>query len=492
MNLRLYNTLTGKKEIFQPLNPPFVGLYVCGPTVYNEVHLGNCRTFTMFDIVYRYLTFLGYKVRYVRNITDVGHLTDDADEGEDKIAKRARLEQLEPMEVVQKYTNAFHRVMDELNNLPPSIEPTATGHLIEQIEMIKILIDKGFAYHVNGSVYFDVKKYDAAYRYGILSGRVLDELISGTRELDGQDEKLSPLDFALWKKAYPSHIMRWPSPWGEGFPGWHIECSAMSTKYLGQTFDIHGGGIDLKFPHHECEIAQGTAAHNHPPVRYWLHSNMLTINGTKMSKSLGNSVLPAELFSGNHPLLDSAYSPMTLRFAMLQTHYRSTMDLSNDALKAAQKGYRKLINGLIVSQKLSFTPSELNPKQIEQAEKAISTIFEGLNDDFNTAKAIAGLFDLLKKINSCFLGQIEPGAFGEELFNKMLTTYQSVVTQVLGLKEERPQNLIRALEFALDEYRAAKLAKDYSKVNQIRGFFKEMGLSLMDMKSGVGWAYSED
>ncbi len=491
-HLKVYNALSGQKELFQPLNPPFVGMYVCGPTVYNEVHLGNCRTFTTFDVIYRYLTFLGYKVRYVRNITDVGHLTDEGDEGEDKISKRARLEALEPMEIVQKYTNSFHRVMDELNNLPPSIEPTATGHLIEQIEIIKTLIAKGYAYESNGSVYFDVKKYDQAHRYGLLSGRVLDELMAGTRELDGQDEKRFSLDFALWKKATPAHIMRWPSPWSEGFPGWHIECSAMSTKYLGETFDIHGGGMDLKFPHHECEIAQCTAAHDHPPVRYWLHSNMLTINGTKMSKSLGNSVLPAELFTGNHPLLESAFSAMTLRFAMLQTHYRSTMDLSNPALKAAQKGYRKLINGLVVAKKLTYTPTELDPKQIESTQKIINTVFEGLNDDFNTAKAIAALFDLLKKINSCFLGQIPSGAFGKELFDNMIQTYINVIEQVLGLKEERPQNLSKAIDFALESYKSAKAEKDYPKVDQIRGFFKEMGLSLMDMKTGVGWAYSEE
>jgi cysteinyl-tRNA synthetase len=491
-SLKVYNSLSGQKEPFEPLNPPFVGMYVCGPTVYNEVHLGNCRTFTTFDIIYRYLSFLGYKVRYVRNITDVGHLTDDSDEGEDKIAKRARLESLEPMEIVQKYTNGFHRVMDELNNLPPSIEPTATGHLIEQIEIIKELIANGSAYVSNGSVYFDVKKFDQSHGYGKLSGRVIDELLSGTRDLDGQDEKKFALDFALWKKASPAHIMRWPSEWSEGFPGWHIECSAMSTKYLGKTFDIHGGGMDLKFPHHECEIAQATAANRCAPVRYWLHSNMLTLNGTKMSKSLGNSVLPAELFAGSHPLLEDAFSPMTLRFAMLQTHYRSTMDLSNAALKAAQKGYRKLINGLVVAKKITFAPSQTDSKQVESTQKIIASIFEGLNDDFNTAKAIASLFELLKKINSCFLGQIPSGAFGETLFQEMNQTYIAVVEQILGLKEERPQNLSKAIDFALESYKSAKSEKDYPKVDQIRGFFKEMGLTLMDMKSGVGWAYSED
>src|SRR5688572_29355072 len=336
MNQELYinNSLTRKKEKFIPINSPFVGLYVCGPTVYNDVHLGNLRTFMSFDVVYRYLTHIGYKVRYVRNITDVGHLVDDADEGEDKIAKRARLEQLEPMEIVQKYTNGFHEVTNAFNLIPPSIEPTATGHIVEQIEMTRQIIANGFAYEANGSVYFDVKKYSEKFPYGILSGRNIEELVSGTRDLDGQDEKRNPLDFALWKKAGPEHIMRWPSPWGEGFPGWHIECSVMSSKYLGVQFDIHGGGMDLKFPHHECEIAQNCAAHSHhTPVKYWLHGNMLTLNGKKMSKSEGNFFLPQDLLSGKHPLIDKAYSPSAVRFFFLQAHYGSTLDITMEGLQ---------------------------------------------------------------------------------------------------------------------------------------------------------------
>jgi cysteinyl-tRNA synthetase len=337
--LKVYNSLSSSKERFEPLNPPYVGMYVCGPTVYSDVHIGNLRSFLSFDIIYRYLEFLGYKVRYVRNITDVGHLENDADEGEDKIAKKAKLENLEPMEVVHKYTQGFHKVTSIFNLKPPSIEPSASGHIIEQIDLIQKILDAGLAYEINGSVYFDVMKYHEKTHYGILSGRVLEDLLAGTRELDGQDEKRSPLDFALWKKAAATHIMRWPSPWGDGFPGWHLECSSMSTKYLGKEFDIHGGGMDLKFPHHECEIAQCVAGYGVSPAKYWMHANMLTVNGQKMSKSLGNSFLPHQLFNGSHELLDKAYSPMTVRFFMLQTHYRSTLDLSNDALTAAAKGY---------------------------------------------------------------------------------------------------------------------------------------------------------
>ena len=337
--LYIHNTLTREKELFKPINPPFVGLYVCGPTVYSEVHLGNVRSFISFDIVYRYLQYLGYKVRYVRNITDVGHLVNDADEGEDKIAQKARLENLEPMEIVQKYTNNFHEVMQLFNTLSPSIEPTATGHIIDQIEMIKKIMANGWAYESKGSVYFDVKKYDEKYHYGVLSGRNIEELQNNTRALDGQEEKKNPLDFALWKKAEKGHIMRWPSPWSIGFPGWHLECSVMSTKYLGETFDIHGGGMDLTFPHHECEIAQSVGADGKNPVNYWMHGNMLTINGQKMSKSLGNAFTPYQLINGDHPLLEKGFSPMTIRFFMLQSHYSSTLDFSNEALKAAEKGF---------------------------------------------------------------------------------------------------------------------------------------------------------
>lgn len=347
------NSLTGKKEIFKPISPGFVGMYVCGPTVYNDVHLGNVRTFLTFDIVSRYFRFLGFKVRYVRNITDVGHLENDADEGEDKIAKKARLEQLEPMEVVKHYTEGFHEVMRQFNILPPSIEPSATGHIVEQINITQKLLDKGLAYESNGSVYFNVRKYNEENHYGILSGRNIEELMESGRELDNQNEKREKIDFALWKKASPYHIMRWPSPWGDGFPGWHIECTVMSTKYLGETFDIHGGGMDLKFPHHECEIAQGTGATGKAPVNYWLHSNMLTVNGQKMSKSLGNSFLPRELFAGTHKLLDKGYGPMAVRFFMLQSHYSSTLDFSNEALQAAEKGFKKLINALGLIKKWS-------------------------------------------------------------------------------------------------------------------------------------------
>ncbi len=343
MDLKIYNTLTRKKEEFKPLNPPFVGLYVCGPTVYGDAHLGHARPGITFDVLYRYLKYAGYKVRYVRNITDVGHLENDADEGEDKIAKKARLEQLEPMEVVFHYVRLYHKNMDELNVLRPNIEPQASGHILEQIEMIKKILDAGYAYEVNGSVYFDVKKYAEKYNYGKLSGRKIDDLLSTTRDLDGQSEKKNSFDFALWKKASPTHIMRWPSPWSDGFPGWHLECSVMSTKYLGEVFDIHGGGMDLLFPHHECEIAQSTAAQGKESVRYWMHNNLITINGQKMGKSLGNFITLDELFSGNHKALEQAYNPMTVRFFILQAHYRGTLDFSNEALKAAEKGFKRLM-----------------------------------------------------------------------------------------------------------------------------------------------------
>ena len=365
--LKIKNTLSRKKEVFEPINPPFVGMYVCGPTVYSDVHLGNCRTFISFDVIFRYLKHLGYKVRYVRNITDAGHLESDADSGEDKIAKKAKLEQLEPMEIVQRYTVDFHKVMDQFNVLPPSIEPTATGHIIEQIEMIKKIIENGYAYVVNGSVYFDVEKYAQENDYGELNGRKLEDLIANTRELGGQDEKRGPLDFALWIKAKPEHIMRWPSPWSVGFPGWHLECSAMSTKYLGEKFDIHGGGMDLIPTHHTNEIAQSRACNHTEPVNYWIHTNMLTVNGQKMSKSLGNSFLPHELFTGNHPLLDKGYSPMTVRFFMLQAHYSSTLDFSNDALNSAEKGYHRLMSAIVTLNKLqpSSETSNFNVQELK-------------------------------------------------------------------------------------------------------------------------------
>jgi cysteinyl-tRNA synthetase len=492
--LSVYNSLTKKKELFEPVNPPFVGMYVCGPTVYSDVHLGNLRTFLSFDIIYRYLKHLGYKVRYVRNITDVGHLESDADEGEDKISKRAKLENLEPMEIVQKYTNDFHQVSARFNLLNPDIEPSATGHIVEQIKMIEDLVKKGLAYEVNGSVYFDVFKYNETEKYGILSGRVLEDLISGSRELDGQEEKRNPIDFALWKKASPAHIMRWDSPWGSGFPGWHLECSVMSSKYLGETFDIHGGGMDLKFPHHECEIAQSVGAHGKQPVKYWLHTNMLTVNGQKMSKSLGNSFLPEELFTGSHPLLSEAFSPMTVRFFMFQSHYSSTLDFSNEALKAAAKGYKKLINGLVLAKGMVYVPEEgvtVDDQLTTQIDGIIENCYRALNDDFNTAKAIAQLFNLLKKINSISTKSLKPAEIGEQAFTKMIETYRSLVEDVLGFKEEKPENIDGLIDILLDIYRKAKESKDYEKVDEIRASLKKYGIVLKDMKNAIGWAYEE-
>lgn len=494
-SLKIYNTLTREKELFQPINAPHVGMYVCGPTVYNYVHLGNVRTFTTFDTLYRYLTHIGYKVRYVRNITDVGHLVGDGDEGEDKIGKMAKLEKLEPMEIVQRYTNDFHNVLTQFNLLPPSIEPSATGHIVEQIETTKALIEKGLAYESNGSVYFDIAKYnEQGGEYGKLSGRVIEDLLVETRDLDGVGEKRNPLDFALWKKAAPEHIMRWPSPWGDGFPGWHLECTCMSTKYLGDTFDIHGGGMDLKFPHHECEIAQAKGSTGVDPVRYWMHSNMLTVNGQKMSKSLGNSFLPAELFAGSHPLLDQAYSPMTVRFFMLQSQYRSTLDFSNDALKAAQKGYKRLMNGLRIIKTLSYQADEsatLDEKQISEVKKGIQGCYDGLNDDLNTAVAIAGLFNLLKKINQLYMGQVLPAQLGEEVFNELKEKFVALTEDVLGLKEESNANIDAFAKGMLTLYSEYKETKQYDKVDQIRAYFKANGLVIKDMKTKIDWAYEE-
>ncbi len=492
--LRIQNSLTGKKELFEPINAPFVGMYVCGPTVYSDVHLGNVRTFVSFDVIYRYLMHLGYKVRYVRNITDVGHLIDDADEGEDKIGKKAKLENLEPMEVVQRYTQDFHQVMEQFNALPPSIEPTATGHIIEQIQMVQQLLENGLAYESNGSVYFNVNEYQKKNHYGKLSGRKVEELISNTRALDGQDEKANSIDFALWKKASDGHIMRWPSPWGDGFPGWHLECTVMGTKYLGKTFDIHGGGMDLKFPHHECELAQSVGSHGQDPVKYWVHTNMLTVNGQKMSKSLGNSFLPRELFAGDHELLDRPYSPMTVRFFMLQSHYASTLDFSNEALQAAQKGYKKLMNGLKTLRKLRYTAEEgvsINEKVAGQINQLCDNCYRAMNDDFNTALTIGHLFNLLKKINSIQTQNLKTAEIGEETFDRMVSTFTAFITDVLGLKEENPVNTSGVLEVLMQLYKQAKEAKDYDKVDEIRQQLKEQGIVLKDMKSGVDWAYEE-
>ena len=493
--LKIYNTLSRQKELFTPLNAPHVGMYVCGPTVYNYVHLGNVRTFMTFDVLNRYLTHLGYKVRYVRNITDVGHLVGDGDEGEDKIGKMAKLEQLEPMEIVQRYTNDFHKVLDQFNFIPPSIEPSATGHLIEQIEMTATLINKGLAYESNGSVYFDIAKYnEQGGDYGKLSGRILEDLLNETRNLDGVGEKRSPLDFALWKKAAPEHLMRWNSPWSEGFPGWHLECTCMSIKYLGDSFDIHGGGMDLKFPHHECEIAQAKGANGREPVRYWMHSNMLTVNGQKMSKSLGNSFLPAELFAGSHPLLEQAYSPMTVRFFMLQSQYRSTLDFSNDALKSSQKGYKRLINGLRIIKNMVYTADdsvEIEEKQVSEIEKGIQGCYDGLNDDLNTAVTIAGLFNLLKKINQLYMGQVQTAQIGEIAFNNLKAKFTLIIENILGILEEKNTSMESLAQGMLSLYKEYKEAKQYDKIDEIRTYFKANGLVIKDMKTRIDWAYEE-
>jgi cysteinyl-tRNA synthetase len=493
--LRIQNTLTRTKEEFKPLNPPHVGMYVCGPTVYSDVHIGNVRTFTSFDVIYRYLTYLGYKVRYVRNITDVGHLTGDEDEGEDKIGKKARLEKLEPMEVVQRYTNGFHKAMEQFNLLPPSIEPTATGHIIEQIELTKTLLEKGMAYEADGSVYFDVQAYQQqGGEYGKLSGRNIEELIANTRSLDGQQEKRNPQDFALWKRAQPEHLMRWPSPWGMGFPGWHLECTVMSTKYLGEQFDIHGGGMDLKFPHHECEIAQSVGGYEKDPAKYWLHTNMVTLNGQKMSKSLGNSILPQEFATGNHELLDQAYSPMVLRFFMLQTHYSSTLDISLEALQAAKKGYLKLMNGLRVLQQVEFSKAEgveKDDKQLQQTENLCDNCQRAMNDDFNTAKAIGHLFNMVKKINQMQIGQLHPAQLGQEGFTRFKDTFITFVQDILGLKEEADLNAPNLLKGLLSLYKEAKEEKDYETVDAIRARLKDSNLVVKDMKTGIDWAYEE-
>ena len=493
--LKIYNTLSREKEIFKPLHAPLVGLYVCGPTVYNFVHLGNLRTFTSFDILHRYLRHIGYKVRYVRNITDVGHLVGDGDEGEDKIGKMAKLEKLEPMEIVHRYTQDFHEVLATFNLLPPSIEPTATGHIVEQIETTKNLLDKGLAYESNGSIYFDIEAYNKqGGDYGKLSGRVLDDLLTETRDLDGVGEKRSPLDFALWKKASPEHIMRWPSPWGDGFPGWHLECTCMSHKYLGDTFDIHGGGMDLKFPHHECEIAQAKAAFGQTPVRYWMHTNMLTVNGQKMSKSLGNSFLPNELISGNHPLLEQAYSPMTVRFFMLQSQYRSTLDFSNEALKAAQKGYKRIANGMRNIKRMQYpvgSVSQPDEKQRAEIQAAIQGCYDGMNDDLNTAVTIAHLFTLLKKINQLYTGSLSFEQLGEETFNSLKSTYLTILEEVLGIRLELPENWESLTDGLLNLYKGFKEARKYDKVDEIRATFKSMGLIIKDMKDSIDWGFEE-
>jgi cysteinyl-tRNA synthetase len=487
----LTNSLSGKKEKFESLIPGFVGMYVCGPTVYNYVHLGNSRTFLTFDTVSRYFRFLGYKVRYVRNITDVGHLEGDTDDGEDKIGKKARLEKLEPMEVVKHYTDDFHSVMRVFNILPPSIEPSATGHIIEQIEITERLIAKELAYVSNGSVYFDVKKYNQLNNnsYGILSGRNIDELMESGRELDSQEEKRDKRDFALWKKASPSHIMRWPSPWGDGFPGWHIECTVMSTKYLGETFDIHGGGMDLKFPHHECEIAQATGANGKSPVRYWIHSNMLTVNGQKMSKSLGNSFLPSELFTGKHAMLEKGYSPMTVRFFMLQSHYSSTLDFSNEALNAAEKGYKKLSAALTAIRQMEHEgTTDANTELNKTFNQLADDCYQNMGDDFNTAKTLAVLFEMTSRINDIKSGNIQISKIDAETFNRFKKSYIGFMEDVLGLKEESSHNhelLDGTIQVLIELRKKARIDKNFALSDKIRDDLKAIGVQLKDGKDGV-------
>lgn len=496
----IYNSLTRKKEPFKPLNPPYVGMYVCGPTVYGDAHLGHARSALTFDLIYRYLSHLGYKVRYVRNITDVGHLENDADEGEDKIGKKARLEQLEPMEVVQHYMNNYHADLDRLNVKRPNIEPRASGHIPEQIEMIRKIIENGFAYEVNGSVYFDVERYNRDHNYGELSGRVLDDLIAGAgeerRTLEGQAEKRFPADFALWKKASPEHIMRWQSPWGEGFPGWHIECSAMSSKYLGETFDIHGGGMDLLFPHHECEIAQSQACNNRIPAVYWLHNNMITINGQKMGKSLGNSINLREFFNGDHPLLNKPYEPMTIRFFIMQAHYRSTLDFSNEALEAADKGLKRLMNGLLTLRSLEYRENSASQDENLDLEcrKLCEECYDAMNNDFNSAVSIAALFNILKKINLFKSGQLLPESLHPETYTLLSNTYQLFLQDILGLSEEKiseNQNKEELLGIILEAYKKARTNKDYATVDTIRAQLKAQGIVIKDSKITSEWAYEE-
>lgn len=555
--LKIQNTLTNQKEVFEPLNPPFVGMYVCGPTVYNNPHIGNARPAVFFDVLSRYLAYLGYKVRYVRNITDVGHLTGSENDGEDRISKQAKLEQLEPMEIVNIYTNKYLELMDALNVKRPSIAPTATGHIVEQIDTVQKILDEGLAYEAEGSVYFDVKKYNESYNYGELSGRVIDELLANTREnLEGQSEKKNPMDFAIWKKAAPEHLMRWSSPWGEGFPGWHLECSVMSTKYLGEQFDIHGGGMDLMFPHHECEIAQAKAANGgKTPVKYWMHNNMLTIDGVKMSKSprvkwdegaltnlktgglpedlvekikalkqpqkdefdekpekfLGKDAQPyfdaireqaqefvnfitiEDVFTGDHEILEQAYSPMTIRLFILQAHYRSTIDFSNKALLDAQKAYKKLMNSLRVLRLMEY-PAEagvLNAKLDQQINGFCDNTLRSMNDDMNTAKALAQIFNINKKINHFYTNPQDIATIEKETFERMKSFFITFIVDVFGLVEEKTNKQEVLIQGMLDLYKNAKDNKEYDKVDQIRATFKESGLLIKDLKTGVDWAYEE-
>ena len=490
-NLLIYNSLTRRKQLFVPLVEGRVGMYVCGPTVYGDGHLGHARPAITFDVLFRYLTHLGYKVRYVRNITDVGHLEHDADEGEDKIVKKARLEQLEPMEVVQHYLNRYHDAMARLNVLPPSIEPHASGHIIEQIEYIKKILDAGYAYESNGSIYFDVPKYNRDHNYGKLSGRNIDELLSETRSLDGQQEKRNPADFALWKKAQPEHIMRWPSPWSDGFPGWHLECSTMGEKYLGETFDIHGGGMDLKFPHHECEIAQSVAHHGHDTVRYWMHNNMITINGQKMGKSLGNFITLDEFFTGNHPLLTQAYTPMTIRFFILQAQYRSTVDFSNEALQASEKALDRMLEGWRRLADLKGANTSTVTAEIADLEQKC---YDALNDDLNTPIVIAHLFEAGGIINRVADGHATATAADIDALKAL---FQTFLFDILGMRPETAD--LGGDEKALEPYRGAvdlllqvraeaKAKKDWATSDLIRDRLAALGFNVKDTKSGVEWS----
>lgn len=484
-SLVLYNTLSRKKETFEPLHAPHVGLYVCGPTVYGDAHLGHARPAITFDLVFRYLKFLGYKVRYVRNITDVGHLENDADTGEDKIAKKARLEKLEPMEVAQYYTDRYIAAMDKLNVCKPSIQPRASGHIMEQIDLIKKIFDAGMAYESKGSVYFDVKKYhEKTHRYGILSGRVIDDLLATTRELDGQEEKHNPADFALWKKASPEHIMRWQSPWSEGFPGWHLECSAMSAKYLGEPFDIHGGGIDLLFPHHESEIAQSVCAFGHDPAKYWMHNNMITIGGQKMGKSLGNFITLDEFFTGSHKSLTQAYDPMTIRFFILQAHYRSTLDFSNEALQAAEKGLKRLLEAMHTLNKLQ--PSEKSSVNVRELHNKCS---EHMNDDFNSPMVIADLFEAVKIINSA--ADKHTPLTREDILS-LQNLFQTWLVNILGIvpeiREDHSQLLDGVLKIILDLRLQARANKDWATSDKLRDELAKLGITIKDSKDSSSWS----
>ena len=483
--LRIYNSLSGEKEIFKPVHEGNVGMYVCGPTVYSNVHLGNVRTFMSFDVIFRYLLHLGYKTRYVRNITDVGHIVDDVDDGEDKIAKKARLEQVEPMEIVQRYTVDFHTILDKYNFLPPSIEPTATGHIIEQIEIVRQIIEKGFAYEVNGSVYFDVVKFNETHNYGKLSGRNIEDMLTNTRDLDGQSDKKNGQDFALWKKAEPEHIMRWPSPWGIGFPGWHLECTAMSTKYFGETFDIHGGGMDLKVPHHECEVAQGKACNGHTPVNYWMHTNMLTMNGLRMSKSTGNYILPMELVTGDNTFFEKAFAPNIVRFCSSQAHYRSVLDISNDAIVASEKGFNRLMEAykLIANLNASAT-SSFDIKAWRQ------TCYDAMNDDFNTPILIAQLFEGTRFIN---LVNDNKATLTSEDLALLEATFNGFLFDVLGLRNEvsvsgssdTTEKLNGVVEMLIGMRNQARANKDFAMSDQIRDELLAIGIQLKDGKEGT-------